>query len=134
MVVREKALAQLLASMAAKIHIAGYKEGLQPVHWVALRYFSVCSENAATVMQFAAHHQSTKGTASTTISLLVKKGLLQRLPVVGDKRSHRVKLTDHGRQMLKNDPLNQLETIMTKWDQDTQVTLASALGSLLKQF
>lgn len=129
---RATVIAQLLASVAGKIHLLGFAEGLQPVHWTALRYFTNCNTSAATVMQFAAHHSSTKGTASTTISLLVKKGLLRREAVEGDRRSHLLKVTDAGYAMLTRDPLARVTKSIEGLDDDLKFNLIRALEGVTR--
>lgn len=126
------ALAQLLESTATAIHLSGFKDGLQPVHWVALRYFARCNLSAATVIQFADHHGTTRGTASKTITLLVDKGLLNRKPDSKDRRRHFLTLTDAGAALLDADPLAPVvEALSAVPDQD-RVPFARCLERVIR--
>ena len=127
-----QALAQLLESAATALHLAGFKDGLQPVHWVALRYFDRCNPSAATVIQFSNHHGTTRGTASKTISLLVAKGLLVREDDEEDRRRHFLRVTGQGRDILAHDPLGPVIATLDDLPDADRLGLARSLEKVIR--
>ncbi len=75
------------------------QHGLQPVHATALAYLARAnrySNSPAAVTEFLG---VTKGTASQTLLLLERKGLLERRPDAADRRSVRLALTPLGEDL-----------------------------------
>ncbi|GEO81085.1 MarR family winged helix-turn-helix transcriptional regulator [Pararhodospirillum oryzae] len=103
-----RAVAELLTQVGRLAHSRGFTGGLNPAQWMALRYFSQANESVATVMKFAEHYGSSRGTASQSISALVRKGYLARQPSRGKKSSHVLALTEAGRALIAQDPINHL--------------------------
>ncbi|WP_041795587.1 MarR family winged helix-turn-helix transcriptional regulator [Pararhodospirillum photometricum] len=103
-----RAVAELLTQVGRLTHSRGFTGGLNPAQWMALRYFSQANESVATVMKFAEHYGSSRGTASQSISALVRKGYLVRQPSRGKKSSHVLVLTEAGRMLIEHDPINHL--------------------------
>jgi DNA-binding MarR family transcriptional regulator len=82
-----------------------FRHGLKPAQWHALRYFATAPEEERTVTAFARHRASTMGTASTTISTLVRKGYLARDYGQGVPRNRGLHLTEAGNKLLREDPV-----------------------------
>lgn len=85
-----------------------FRNGLKPAQWHALRYFATAPQEERTVTAFARHRASTMGTASTTISTLVRKGYLARDYGQGVPRNRGLHLTEAGQRLLNEDPVQTL--------------------------
>lgn len=103
-----RAVAELLTQVGRLSHSQGFTAGLNPAQWMALRYFSQANPTVCTVMRFAEYYGSSRGTASQSISALVRKGYLVRRPSPGKKSSHVLQVTEAGRALLAQDPINHL--------------------------
>ncbi|WP_242018888.1 MarR family winged helix-turn-helix transcriptional regulator [Phaeovibrio sulfidiphilus] len=103
-----EAIAELLTQIGRLTHSRGFTGGLNPAQWMALRYFSQANENVATVMKFADHYGTSRGTASQSISALVRKGYLTRAPSKSKKSSHVLLLTEAGLALIADDPIQGL--------------------------
>ena len=126
---QSKIIARLIYSLAGLVHQSGYVDNLRPAQWTALRFFSEVNPESATVKAFAHHHASTPGTASRTVSVLVAKGLLQRIDSPSDSRSHRLVLTKAGESAIRNDPIRILESAVS----DLEPTLRDQLSMGLRE-
>lgn len=124
--------AEVMEQIALMSYGQGYSDGLRPAQWAALRYFGRAEAQARTVGRFAQHNMVTPGSASQTIQTLVKRGMLVRLPAEHDRRSHRVDLTEQGRNSLKNDPIVRLVEAIKKLDGGDGVKLADMMASILQ--
>jgi DNA-binding MarR family transcriptional regulator len=115
-----------------RVHFArSFVHGLKPAQWHALRYFAVMPLEDRTVTAFARHRGSTMGTASTTISALVRKGYLGRSS--GSARNSGLYVTDQGHQLLRDDPINELVRAIDTLDAAERDTLERALPKLVGQ-
>ncbi|ABC23033.1 transcriptional regulatory protein [Rhodospirillum rubrum ATCC 11170] len=103
-----KAVAELLTQIGRLSHSHGFTGGLNPAQWMALRYFGQANPSVCTVMRFADFYGSSRGTASQSISALVRKGYLVRRPSPEKKSSHILEVTDAGRVLLSQDPIKYL--------------------------
>lgn len=103
-----RAVAELLTQVGRLSHSRGFTAGLNPAQWMALRYFSQANASVCTVMKFADYYGSSRGTASQSISALVRKGYLVRRPSQEKKSSHVLQVTEAGRALLAQDPINHL--------------------------
>lgn len=116
-------------------HVAdslGYAGGLKPSQWTALRYFASANPSQRTVSAFADFHATTRGAASQTVEVLVGKGLLTRVPVPEDRRVVQLHPTDHAREMLLHDPLQEFSAVIGTLDRDDQFHLAETLSQILR--
>ena len=127
-----RATAEVMAQVLRTTASLAFTEGLNPAQWAALRYFAQANASARSVVAFARHHGTTKGTASQTIAALQKKGLLDRQPSRADRRSVTMNLTDHGRALLAHDPLNELAAAIAGLDDSKHGTLADGLDQVLR--
>ncbi len=100
-----RAIAELLAQVGRLAQGEGLVHGLTPAQWTALRYFARANRFSRTVSAFAEFHATTRGTASQTVKTLVRRGFLQRTRSQRDGRSARLDVTESGREMLVDDPL-----------------------------
>lgn len=129
--VSSKAIAELLTQIGRLTHSRGFTEGLNPAQWMALRYFSQANQSVATVMKFADHYGTSRGTASQSISALVRKGYLVRKPSASKKSSHILVLTDAGRSLIADDPIHSLENGIDHLDLLQRAALSKALEVLV---
>ncbi|GAB5389617.1 MAG: MarR family transcriptional regulator [Alphaproteobacteria bacterium] len=126
------AIAELLEQIARASHARGFTGGLNPAQWSALRYFSRANESACTVTGFAKHHASSHGTASQTISALVRNGYLERKAVPNNRRTHRLIVTSDGWDMLKTDPIGLVTECIEDLSGHQKGVLAEALETVLR--
>jgi DNA-binding MarR family transcriptional regulator len=81
------------------------------------------------VTAFARHRGSTMGTASTTISALVRKGYLGRS--AGSARNSGLYVTTAGQELLRDDPINELVRAIDTLDETERAALERALPKLV---
>lgn len=74
--------------------------GLQPVHFEALHYLSICNRYSDTPMAVTEYLGQTKGTVSQSLKVLEKAELLQKNPDAIDKRVIHLKLTNAGNDLV----------------------------------
>ncbi|RDD61508.1 MarR family winged helix-turn-helix transcriptional regulator [Ferruginivarius sediminum] len=108
-----------------------FRNGLKPAQWHALRYFANAAEEDRTVTAFARHRASTMGTASTTISTLVRKGYLARDYGQGVPRNRGLHLTEAGQRLLDEDPVQTLVDAIRRLDAQEQGLLAGTIEKLV---
>ena len=125
-------LARLIEQVGKAAYNLGYTDGLNPAQWAALRYFSESTSGRKTVTGFASFQGTTKGTASQTISALVRKGLLERKADTVDRRVHKLILTAEGKELLDQDPLEQLAQSLDVLDQKDRWDLANMMEQILR--
>lgn len=128
--VSAQAIAELLTLVGRLSHSRGFTGGLNPAQWMALRYFSRANESVATVMKFAEHYGTSRGTASQSISALVRKGYLSRAPSKSKKSSHVLMLTETGLDLLRSDPVQGLIEGIKKLDDNHRQCVSEALEIL----
>ena len=133
MVMRTRAIAELLAGVSGRSYSRGFTEGLHAAQWEALRYFARANESARTVTAFAVARGSTQGTATQTVAALVKKGLLTRRARADDRRSTRLDVSERGRELLASDPLQHLIDVLSRLSADDREALAQGLIALHEQ-
>lgn len=123
------AVAQSLEQLV-RVHFGrSFVHGLKPAQWQALRYFALAPACERTVTGFARYRCSTMGTASTTISTLVRKGYLGR---AGDNpRNSGLYVTAAGYELLRDDPIHALVGEIAGLDPADQAALERTLPRLL---
>lgn len=99
----------LVNRLGRTIHCLQFAEGLNPAQWEALRFVDRANRFSRTPSALADYLRTTKGTASQTVKSLEAKGLIERAPNETDRRGVLLNLTDHGRAILRRDPLRCLE-------------------------
>ena len=121
-------IAALVEQLARRVQNMCLTKDLAPVQWSALRYFSHAGSSARTVTGLTAYSGVNQSSATRTVQLLQKKGLVE-IQVEG--RFKRISLTEKGRRMLDRDPLMQLETAVADIDPGAKAMLRDALAMLL---
>ncbi|MGQ9370519.1 MarR family transcriptional regulator [Azospirillum sp. ST 5-10] len=127
-----RATAEVMAQVLRTTASLAFTEGLNPAQWAALRYFAQATPSARSVVAFARYHGTTKGTASQTIAALLKKGLLERHRGERDRRTVNLVLTEDGRSLLDNDPLNELTAAVGTLNDQQHRAVADALDQILR--
>ena len=127
-----RAAAEVMAQILRMANSAAFASGLNPAQWSALRYLADAVPEARTVTAFAHYHATTSGTASQTVAALVRKGLVERLPEVGDRRRNRLELTSKGHDMLCDDPLDSIAAAIAAQPSHVRQGLADGLESTLR--
>ena len=122
-----EALEQLMRLQFAR----SFTHGLKPAQWQALRFFATAAESQRTVSAFSRHRRSTMGTASTTISTLVRKGYLGRR--AGSTRNSGLFVTAAGHLLLLNDPFDALVRAAATLDAGARAVLRENLPTLLER-
>ena len=111
----------------------GFSGGLRPAQWNALRYFGKSENSVRTVGHFARYNMTTPSSASQTINALVTRGILERVPVSGDRRTYRIDLTGSGRELLANDPIHHLIEAIAEMPEGRRFDFAEHLEFLLRR-
>lgn len=113
--------------------LSAHTAALQPVHLQALSYLSRCNRYSNTPAAVTAFLGTTKGTASQSLSVLERAGLIARRPDADDRRVTRLRLTRKGRDVLEELlPLPEWEESMRALDGDATRICANTLESLLR--
>ncbi len=107
-----------------------YSHGLNPAQWDSLRFVAQANQLSRTPGGLASFLGTTKGTASQTLKALEKKGYVRRVADGSDKRVRHLAVTDAGRALLNEDPLNCLDLAVRSLEPHLSQSLASALTHL----
>jgi len=127
-----RAAAEAMAQILRLANGAAFAGGLNPAQWSALRYLADAVPESRTVTAFAQYHATTSGTASQTVAALVRKGLVERLPELGDRRRNRLELTSAGHALLRDDPLGSIAVAIATQPPEVQEALALGLEATLR--
>lgn len=109
-----------------------FEYGLQPVHFEALYYLSICNRYSDTPMAVTEYLGQTKGSVSQTLKVLEKKSLLDKTTDVSDKRVTHMSITKKGRKLIdKVLPSSALEMAGGQLTQSERVKINDSLRTLL---
>ncbi|MFN3199163.1 MAG: MarR family winged helix-turn-helix transcriptional regulator [Bradymonadia bacterium] len=103
-----EALASIIEQVGRAMYAMAFTDGLNPAQWAALRYFHRADDTGRTVSGFARFQGTTPGTASRTISVLIRRGYLTRDIDPADRRRALIGLTGEGHAMMDLDPMTNL--------------------------
>lgn len=123
--------AELLVHLARLGQSLPCAQRLTPAQWMALRFFARANRFSRTPSAFSSFHATTRGTASQTVKSLVAAGLLERHRSDRDGRSLRFELTEAGRAVLADDPLNALAGALAAQPQAERTALMRTLRGLI---
>ncbi len=124
-------LAGLVERLSHCSYTEGYRDGLKPAQWSALRYFSNANRFSKTTSAFACYQGTTLGAASQTIGALVDKRLLKRTPDKTDKRRHHLTLTAKAKKLIGSDPIRVLIDAAHDLDETERIATADGLEKML---
>lgn len=128
-----RALADRVEQLHRIVSVLGFRGGLNPAQWAALRYFGRAAPSRRTVGALADVQGVTAPTASETVSALVRKGYVERLPSVADKRSHTLALTVAGQTLLASDPMIDVAGAIGVLSDDQRISFAESLDLVLRR-
>ena len=115
-----------------RLHVShSFKDALKPAQWDALRYFANAPKSQRKITAFARHRATTLGTASTTVSVLVGKGLLLRDYGTGMPRNLGLRVSAAGLAQLAHDPMAHLTASIAALDPASRQSLYAALPKLV---
>lgn len=123
-------IAELMEQINTVIYSSDFARELKPAQWAALRFFSSAAINVRTVSGFAEMNCTTRGSASQTITTLVSKECLQRIPDEIDGRRHSLLVTSDGWKYLDRDPIIFLSEAITHLSSEHQLSLANIVTDL----
>lgn len=123
-------VAEMFDKVERLLHNLAFASGLNPAQWSALRYLSGAEDGARTVTAFARHHRTTKPAASKTIDALVRKSLVRKLSIPGDRRAQRLDLTGKAQKRLAQDPRNLLRKAVGSLGRSDMAVLARSLEAV----
>ncbi len=127
-----RALAELMDQICRLNDSASFVHGLNPAQWAALRFFADANPQVRTTTAFARYHATTKGTASKSVRALERKGYLTRERSIHDGCAAILDVTERGRRLLREDPLNDLARCMDKLTEQQRFVLAEALEAVAR--
>lgn len=112
---------------------AATAHGLQPVHLDVLRYLAHCNRYSNTPAAIAQYLNSTKGTVSQSINVLVRNGMIAKLNDRQDKRVIRLRLLKKGERLVA-DPgdSNAVYKTVSTLDSTERQLLEATLQKLLR--
>ncbi len=105
---KSRNVAALVERLSHSTYTDGYRNGLNPAQWSALRYFSNANRFSNTASAFARYQGVSLGAASQTIAALVAKRLLKRTQDLADKRQYNLTLTAKANKLTGVDPIRTL--------------------------
>jgi DNA-binding MarR family transcriptional regulator len=126
-----RGIASLIEQLARYVNSLCWTEDMQPAQWSALRYFALAGTRARTVMGLATFQGTNPATASRTIAVLTRRGLLDSVPVADDRRSRTINLTESGRDLLARDPLLRVEEAVGTMPTALQARFGADIQGLL---
>lgn len=121
------ALAERLEQVMRRYQTLAYRNYLRPNQWSALRYFAHAPPEQLRLIDFARARCTTMGTASTTVSGLVRRGLMAR---GRRERNTGLHVTAEGMAQLANDPMNRMAALIGELPVDERHALGKALARL----
>ncbi|MCI5047007.1 MAG: MarR family transcriptional regulator [Aquisalinus sp.] len=127
---RTRGLALLLEQTARLIYDEKHPQALHAVQWSALRFFDRAGEQTRTVAGLAKYLGVTSGPASRTTSSLLKRELVSVKPSPSDSRSRVYELTKAGKDILAEDPIQRVATLLTEMPEEDLGVLAKALDKI----
>lgn len=121
-------LAVRLEQAMQRYHVLAHRGDLRPAQWSALRYFAHAPAERRRLTDFARARGTTKGTASATVSKLIRRGLIARTDP-GQRAGLRT--TAEGLRYLAQDPLDQLAALIAEIPPEERRVLGAALDRLV---
>ncbi len=121
----------LLERMARLLRSASHSEGLHPAQWEALRYLAHANSFSNSPRALASYLGATKGTISQTVTVLIKKGLVEKAVRSGDVRSVVLNVTPTGHKVLSADPLAHIEKSISDLGDKTRKKFSKGLLEVL---
>ena len=129
--IKPDSLALLIDQAARSVYTVANNRGLTPAQWAVLRYLKRAHNSDPTMMGLVRYQKIAPATASETISLLVKRGLLAKERDPNDRRQYLLRLRDEAEQLMTHDPLLKLSDALGELDQATLSCMAQGLEAVV---
>jgi DNA-binding MarR family transcriptional regulator len=123
-----------LEKAARQIYEIRGPKAFHPGQWAVLRFLNRSPYDRRTVGGVARHLGMTHAPASRAVASLAAKDLIIVESDSEDLRVRRIKVTDAGRELLENDPLKRLATIIASLPTSHQRGLSESLAEILWKF
>lgn len=123
----------LLERLSRLVRAQEHASDLNPAQWEALRYLSRCNRFSNAPGALTRYLSATKGTISQTLIALERKGLVTKSPRPGQARSVILALTAQGEAKLRDDPWQQVSTVIETSGAKTRKKLAAGSQKLVDQ-
>lgn len=121
-------ITDLISRITRSLRALQFAEGLNPAQWDALRYIARANCYSRSPGALAVFLGVGKGTASQTLIALERKKLIRRRQIQDDKRAVSLDLTGKGQELLRRDPLLNIERSFARLPQSfappTELSLA----------
>ena len=128
---RAQEVAGLLARLTHRAYGDGYRDGLKPAQWSALRYFSLANRFSKTSSAFAQYHGTSRAAASQTIASLIARQLLIKTQDPSDGRKHTLNLSSRAARLVLTDPLGSLALAAEHLASEERLVLQRCLEKML---
>ena len=126
-------IADMLELLARMLHARGYQHEMFPAQWVALRYFSRARPDLCTASELARFQRMANGPVSRTVRTLLAKGLLAKASQQPRGKAEILELTASGRALLKLDPCQEVESILSDLGEDAHAALGETLELIIRR-
>lgn len=123
-------IAELFVHIGRAARSEDAKSLLTAAQWTCLRFFARANDRSRTPSGFASFQATTRGTASQTVKSLERMGLIVGTRSNSDRRSVRFDLTRHGHEMLEQDPLRDLISVIQDLEPAERERLLATLSGL----
>lgn len=124
-------IARLLERVGRLMRARESAGDLNPAQWEALRFLGRANRFSRRPTTVAAWLASTKGTTSQTLLALERKGLITRVRDDGDRRGTQLELSEQGRELAAQDPLQALTQSMSRLPPLHAAALSQSLVHIL---
>ena len=126
-----RAIAELVEQLSRTMASRAFTNGMNPVHWTALRYINQANESARNIGAFAKFHMTTPSSASQTMTALENKGLVAK-KVGPDGRQRMIELTPKGKRLLSKDPIHTLAGSIATLSDEQMNLMAEVMENLTR--
>ncbi len=125
-------LALLLEQTMRMVYPERSPQDMHPGQWAALRFLARANKDARTVLGLARYLGVTQGPASRAVAALERKGLLIGERDAKDRRVIRLTLTEVGRRLLADDPIQRLAALLDALPDTAQAEMAQIIADLFQ--
>jgi len=126
-----RAIAELIEQLSRSTASRAFANGMNPVHWTALRYINQANQSASNIGAFAKFHMTTPSSASQTMTALENKGLVVK-KIGPDGRQRMIELTPKGKRLLNKDPIQTLAASICMLSDEQIYLMAEVMESLTR--
>ncbi len=125
-------LAVMLEQTMRLVYPERSPQDMHPGQWAALRFLARANKDARTVLGLARYLGITQGPASRAVAALERKALLTGERDPKDRRVIRLNLTEAGRALLTQDPIQRLAGLIETLPENAQQDMAQRVAELFQ--